>query len=163
MGDREENLRQALRELRSVVVVEAVSSLYESEPVGYRDQPWFLNAVCRGRTDLEPAALLEAVKKIERDLGRQEGPRFGPRPVDVDILFYDDLVLDTPSLQIPHPRMAERAFVLVPLAEVAPSLVHPLTGDTVAEMLADLRQHEEVRLVKRQWTTVGAPSEERAR
>jgi len=151
LGDRQENLRRALRELRSVVRLELVSSLYETEPVGYRDQPWFLNAVCVGTTRLDPEALLAAVKTIEHRLGRQNGVRFGPRPIDIDILFYDALIVQTPSLRIPHPRLTERAFVLVPLAEVLPDLVHPVSGRTASEMLARLGPAEEVRRKQRRW------------
>jgi len=129
------------------VRVTARSSLYETEPVGLRDQPWFLNMVCAGETDLDPQALLDFAKGIEGAMGRAETVRFGPRLIDIDILFYDDLVLKTPDLEIPHPRLAERAFVLVPLAEIAPYLVHPLLGLTVREILERATGLEEVHLI----------------
>lgn len=151
LGDREDNLRRALTELRRFVHLEAVSSLYESEPVGLRDQPWFLNAVCVATTDLEPEALLQVAKEIERKLGRRSGIRFGPRPIDLDILFYDGAVIESPSLQVPHPRLVERAFVLVPMVEILPDMVHPVVGRTASQLLADLQEPEEVRLYRRDW------------
>jgi 2-amino-4-hydroxy-6-hydroxymethyldihydropteridine diphosphokinase len=122
VGDREANLRAALHLLREHVQVEAVSSLYETEPAYVLDQPRFLNGVLRGTTRLEPMELLRALKEIEAALGRRPGLRNGPRPVDLDILRYGDVSLATPELTIPHPRIAERPFVLVPLAEIAPEL-----------------------------------------
>jgi 2-amino-4-hydroxy-6-hydroxymethyldihydropteridine diphosphokinase len=122
VGDREANLRAALQLLREHVQVEAVSSLYETEPAYVLDQPRFLNGVLRGATRLEPMELLRALKEIEAALGRRPGLRNGPRPVDLDILRYGDVSLATPELTIPHPRIAERPFVLVPLAEIAPEL-----------------------------------------
>ncbi len=143
LGDREANLRAARERLQELgVELERCSSLYESEPWGVRDQPRFLNAVCRAHTALSPQELLRLAKQVERDLGRRPGVRYGPRPVDVDILLYDDLVLDTPDLTIPHPRLAERAFVLVPLAELAPELVVPGLGRRVRELLERLGESE---------------------
>lgn len=143
LGDREANLRAARERLQERgVELERCSSLYETEPWGVRDQPRYLNAVCRGRTALSPQELLRLAKQVERDLGRRPGVRYGPRPVDVDILLYDDLALDTPDLTIPHPRLAERGFVLVPLAELAPELVVPGLGRTVRELLEGLGESE---------------------
>jgi len=140
LGDREAHLRAALRALAPAVTIETVSSIYETEPVGYLDQPRFLNAVCSGTTGLPPLALLRAIKQLEHDLGRVPTVRFGPRVIDIDILFYDHLVLDTPELQVPHPRLAERAFVLLPLAEIAPDWRHPLTRQTARQMAAQVGQ-----------------------
>lgn len=123
-----------------------VSSLYETEPVDYKDQPWFLNLVCSVETDLPPQALLKLAKTIEKNLGRKLTRRFGPRLIDIDILFYDDLVLDSPDLIIPHPRLAERAFVLVPLKEIAPNLVHPLLEATIEELWQKGENLERTRL-----------------
>ena len=106
-------------------MVDAVSSLYETPPWGYADQPPFLNGAVRGRTTLSPHDLLALAKQIEHDLGRQPTFRNGPRPVDIDIALYDDQIIDEPEIQVPHPGLPERAFVLVPLAEVAGSWVHP--------------------------------------
>jgi GTP cyclohydrolase-4 len=146
IGDRKENLAVALKRMEEKARVVKVSSIYETEPVGYEDQPWFLNLACAVETDLSPNDLLHLAKAIEREMGRTETIHFGPRPIDIDILFYDDLVLDTPDLAIPHPRLAERAFVLVPLKEIAPNLVHPSLGLTIEELLERLENPEEVRL-----------------
>ncbi|MFQ5611296.1 MAG: 2-amino-4-hydroxy-6-hydroxymethyldihydropteridine diphosphokinase [Anaerolineae bacterium] len=136
LGHRARNLAAALDRLEAQVTVVQVSPCYETEPWGIRDQPSFLNLVCRGQTGLEPQALLAFLKGIEQEMGRGPGIRYGPRPIDLDILFYDDLILNAPNLTIPHPRLHQRAFVLAPLADLAPGLVHPLRGETVAEMLA---------------------------
>jgi len=122
-----------------------VSSIYETEPVGVREQPWFLNLVCAGETELSPQELLAFIQGIEGKMGRVREGRFGPRLIDIDILFYDDLVIRTPSLEIPHPRLTERAFVLVPLVEIAPDLLHPVLKLTVREILEKAEGLEEVR------------------
>lgn len=145
LGDREAHIRAALRELERVVTLRALSSLYETEPWGVREQPRFLNAVCAGETGLTPHALLAEIKAIERRMGRQPSVRYGPRLIDIDILFYEDRVVQTDELQIPHPRLAERAFVLVPLVEIAPHLKHPITGCTSSELLAQLGTVQGVR------------------
>ena len=135
MGNRHENLERALAFLAQRMAVEKVSLVYDTEPVGNQDQPHFLNQVCRVTTWLAPAELLALVKAIESKLGRTGGSG-EPRPIDIDILLYGDQVIDTPRLVIPHPRLAERAFVLIPLAEIGPDLVHPVSGKTVREMKA---------------------------
>jgi 2-amino-4-hydroxy-6-hydroxymethyldihydropteridine diphosphokinase len=135
LGDRLANLRAAIAALPPAVRVARESPVYETPPWGIADQPAFLNMVLEAETDRAPLALLEYLKGLETRLGRQPGLRYGPRLIDLDILFYDDLVLDTPPLVIPHPRLHERAFVLVPLAYLAPDLRHP-PGGTVRELLA---------------------------
>lgn len=113
-----------------------MSDVYESEPVGVTEQPWFWNLVVRLRTALEPQDLLATVKDIEAALGRTTGPRWGPRPIDIDILLYANRITDDENLQIPHPRMLERGFVLRPLADIDPDLVHPRSGVRIAELLS---------------------------
>ncbi len=136
IGDRQANLRTALAALPPAVRLVAVSSIYETAPWGYLEQPDFLNLAVKAETKLSPQDLLAHLKSIEEELGREKTVRWGPRRIDLDILFYDKLVLEMDGLTIPHPKIAERAFVLVPLAELAPGLKHPVTGETVREMLA---------------------------
>ena len=152
LGDRLANLRLALARLQTLARLEDVSSLYETEPQGPSDQPLFLNAVCRVSTGLEPQALLRFLKNLEREIGRPPaGQRWGPRPIDLDILLYDDRVLDAPELTVPHPRLAERAFVLVPLCELAPELRHPLLGKTMKELLSSLGKKGVRKIAPRAW------------
>ncbi len=137
LGDRERNLREAIRMLGEAGVrTLRVSSLYETEPVDVRDQPWFLNLVVEAETELFPKQLLARIRKIEFDLGRKRVRPKGPRTADIDILLYGDSVIETGELTVPHPRLAERRFVLEPLAELAPELRHPVTRRTIRELLA---------------------------
>ncbi len=138
LGDRLANIRQALGSLSPAVEVELSSAVYETPPWGYLDQPSFYNQVVRAVTDLSPLDLLDYLKQIEQRLGRVETFRNGPRQIDIDILFYDDLEMETPHLGLPHPRMEGRAFVWVPLAEIAPNLVHPKLGKTAAQVVSEL-------------------------
>jgi 2-amino-4-hydroxy-6-hydroxymethyldihydropteridine diphosphokinase len=132
IGDREANLRAAIERLGPV----RESPIYETEPVDYLQQRWFLNMVVELQTDLFPRQLLTRIQKIERELGRVRGIPKGPRTLDIDILLYGSAVVKTDTLEIPHPRMTERRFVLAPLADIAPELRHPVTRQTVREMLA---------------------------
>lgn len=143
-GDRVLLLRTALEALWEFVRLTKRSPVYETLPKYVTDQPPFLNLVVEGLTELKPEVLLKALKAIERNLGRVAGPRNSPRPIDLDILFYDDLVLKTETLTIPHPRIEERRFVLQPLADIAWDFRHPLTGNTVATMLSMLQAEDDV-------------------
>jgi 2-amino-4-hydroxy-6-hydroxymethyldihydropteridine diphosphokinase len=142
LGDREGTIRAALAALdaRPDVAVVAVSSLRETDPVGYLDQPRFVNGAAALDTELGPRELLDALLDVERELGRVrgDGPRFGPRPIDLDLLLHGDLVLDEPGLVVPHPRLHERLFALEPLAELDPALVVPGRG-AVADLVARLQ------------------------
>lgn len=140
LGDRAANLRKAIEHLSDQVPISAVSSLYETPPWGVTEQPYFLNQVVRAATALPPLELLTFLKQIEQEMGRVETVRFGPRVIDLDILLYEDRQVNLPQLEIPHPRMCQRAFVLVPLAELAPQLVIPGGDKTVAQCLAELSQ-----------------------
>ena len=140
LGDRKKNLAQAVNNLndRPDFTVVRTSSIYETTPWGVTDQPNFLNMVAEINTFLSPQELLERVKKLEQDMGREDGPRFGPRLIDVDILLLGDLVVDEPDLQVPHASLHLRAFVLVPLRELTPESVHPLLGKTIAELTSEV-------------------------
>ena len=144
LGNRALNIYAALRHLGQGIRLGEISSLYETEPVGLKDQPSFLNLVCRGATELSPEALLVLAKEVEHRIGRKETVRFGPRIIDVDILLYDDLLLKTAQLQVPHPRLHERGFVLIPLAELTPDLVHPRFGVSVRMLQDHASRLEEV-------------------
>jgi 2-amino-4-hydroxy-6-hydroxymethyldihydropteridine diphosphokinase len=134
LGDRFANLQAAMAALPPAVRVLARSPVYETPPWGLADQPAFLNMALKGRTALAPLDLLKHLKRLEIELGRLPAVRWGPRRIDMDILFYDRLILETPELTLPHPRLHERAFVLVSLADLAPSLVHPLLGVTISQL-----------------------------
>ncbi len=146
VGDRRGQIAGGVAELeRRGVTVEMRSSVYETEPVGIEEQPWYLNQVIRGRTRLDPHGLLEECKRIERLFGREPtGVRFGPRPLDIDVLLYSDRVIEDDRLTIPHPRMHERRFVLVPLLEIAPRLVDPRDGRGYAQYLDRLDEGKKV-------------------
>jgi 2-amino-4-hydroxy-6-hydroxymethyldihydropteridine diphosphokinase len=148
LGDRAANLRAAIAALPSANLhVYKVSSFYETEPVDYLDQPWFLNCVVEGETDSQPIELLHALRAIEYQLGSRKAFAKGPRLLDIDILLFGDQSIVTPELQIPHPRMLERKFVLAPLAEIAPQLQHPSWLATASDLLALSTDTSIVRLI----------------
>ncbi len=145
LGDREANLAKALGLLTQQVTIGQVSSIYETEPVGYLEQPWFLNLVCVGETKMDPFGLLTFAKEIEPELGRVSSFPNAPRPIDIDLLLYDDQKIDTDDLTIPHPRMAQRRFVLAPMVEIAAAIIHPGNGKTIKELLTKLDDSTQVR------------------
>jgi 2-amino-4-hydroxy-6-hydroxymethyldihydropteridine diphosphokinase len=153
LGDRKQNLSKALKLLSEQVAIEQLSSVYETEPVGFKDQPLFLNVACRITTTLSPEKLLDFVKRIETDMGRIPSFPNAPRIIDIDILFYGKKVVSSKTLTIPHPHLTRRAFVLVPLAEIAPDLIHPENGKTMQELLNSLKPTEGVR----KWADPEAP------
>lgn len=138
LGDRQVNLQQALQALKRQVTITAVSHVYETKPWGVTDQPAFFNMCIAGKTALAAHELLDFCKQIETEVGRKPTFKWGPRLIDIDILFYDDRILQDDTLAIPHPFVHERVFVLAPLADIAPHYQHPQTHKTVAQMLADV-------------------------
>lgn len=152
LGDREVNLSQALLLLSPRVIVKKLSSVYQTKPVGYEEQPMFLNMTCQVATSLAPGELLRLVKDIEAKMGRKPGGQINsPRIIDIDILFYDARIIKTEELTIPHPRVAERAFVLIPLSEIAPGLVHPELGRKIADLAREVEGRNDVL----KWTSGG--------
>jgi 2-amino-4-hydroxy-6-hydroxymethyldihydropteridine diphosphokinase len=135
MGDKQENLQKALDYISQRMRVEKKSSVYDTAPIGNINQSRFLNMVCQVNTSIPASTLLFLLKGIEAKVGRMPGPVNGPRIIDIDILLYGDEVVNGPDLQIPHPRMVEREFILAPLAEIAPDLVHPVAKKTIKELL----------------------------
>jgi 2-amino-4-hydroxy-6-hydroxymethyldihydropteridine diphosphokinase len=138
LGDRRTNLERALHLLPPQVEVVNLSSIYETEPWGFLDQPTFLNQVLEGETNLSPSELLDHVKGIESEMGRKPGRRFGPRLVDIDILLYGDQLISEDGLTIPHQRMRYRAFVMIPLNEIAPELHYPGSSQSINELLNEI-------------------------
>lgn len=150
IGDREENLCEAIGRLdASGVHVTKTSSVYETEPVDYLEQPWFLNSVLEAHTELSAGELLAMLRRIESQMGSKKPFAKGPRLIDLDILLYGDATIHTPELEVPHPRMLLRNFVLVPLAEIAPDLRHPSWSGTAAEILANSPDASQLRKYSR--------------
>ena len=144
LGDRRANLKRALKLLGESLEIAGVSSVYDTDPVGVGKQPRFLNLMCRVNTDIGPMQLLSFVKGIESSMGRDLSLRNVPRVVDIDIIFYGDIIIESPELVIPHPRMRERAFVLVPFAEIAPEVVHQVTGERIGDLAAGVEGRDGV-------------------
>lgn len=164
LGNREANLRMALRCLWRMGRVEAVSALYESEPVGGPEQPPYYNAACVMETGLEPAGLLRFLQSLEHEIGRRPGgERWGPRPIDLDILLYEDRVLEEEGLVVPHPRMTERAFVLIPLADIAAGVKHPREDKTVGELLSAVDLEGVRRVAEQGWEGLEGMAERKLR
>ena len=140
LDNRSANISSALREIANVADVDAKSRIYETAPIGFADQPAFWNLVIRVSTELSPHDLMRRLKRIESDMGRVTTFTNGPRLIDIDILTYDDIVLDDDRIQVPHPRMMERAFVLRPLAEIAPTMIDARSGRSISDALADVAE-----------------------
>lgn len=140
LGNRLANLKNAISNLPPQMEVKKKSLVYETPPWGYADQPAFLNQAVMVKTYLESENLLSHIKRLETALGREPGFQNGPRVIDIDILFYDDVILDSPPLVIPHPRLHQRGFVLVPLNDIEPELVHPVLGKSIGELLLNVER-----------------------
>ncbi|NIM03968.1 2-amino-4-hydroxy-6-hydroxymethyldihydropteridine diphosphokinase [bacterium] len=150
LGDRLANIRKAIELMRreGIEIIDE-SSVYETEPVGYKEQGWFLNSVVKGRTELSPQGLWKRLEKIEKLMGREREIKWGPRIIDLDILFYENKILNDKQLRIPHSELHKRKFVLVPLEEIAPQLVHPVLKKTISQLLTDLKDNSQVKLLQR--------------
>lgn len=149
LGDRERNLKEAVRRLQSLGTIRSISSTYETEPVEFTDQPMFLNCALELETPESPTQLMGHLLEIEKAMGRQRTHKKGPRVIDLDILLFGDKVVDTPTLTIPHPAMHQRRFVLEPLAEIAPETKHPVLKKTARELLEALPPGQTVQRIGR--------------
>ena len=148
LGNKSANLKKAISYLKKYVKVTKISAFYKTEPVGYKNQDWFLNCVIEVETEIKPLYLLKLLKSIEKKLKRAKAIKYGPRTMDIDILFYGDNIMKTKKLAIPHPRMHKRLFVLEPLSTIKPDLVHPKIRKTIMELKNNLKNKKGVELYK---------------
>jgi 2-amino-4-hydroxy-6-hydroxymethyldihydropteridine diphosphokinase len=148
VGDKERNIRKAIELIDQECTVLKKSKLYKTDPVGYMEQDWFLNRVIEVETSRKPKELLRFLKSIEKKLGRQKTVKNGPRTIDIDILLYDDILLDSESLTIPHPRLHKRLFVLGPLSDMCPDCIHPKLKMTVSEIRKNLKSKDKVEVYR---------------
>ena len=145
LGNKEHNLQSAIKKLSEIIDIKKTSSIYQTEPTDYEEQPNFLNLVIEAETNLSPEELIKSTQKIQKELGTKEkAVRYGPRIIDIDILFYNDLIMKKENLTIPHPRLHERAFVLVPFAEIAPGWIHPSLKKSIVEIKQNLKDRKKV-------------------
>lgn len=150
-GDKRENLRKALQWMETECRLPRISSLYSTEPVGYKNQDWFLNCAVEIEVEKKPRELLSFLQSVEKRLGRTRTQKNRPRVIDIDILFYDNRTVNERGLVIPHPRLHERMFVLAPLNEIAPDVLHPVLRKTVRNLAASLQRPEQVELAETAW------------
>jgi 2-amino-4-hydroxy-6-hydroxymethyldihydropteridine diphosphokinase len=148
LGDREENLARALEDIKKIIQIETLSSIYETQPVDYEDQGWFLNMVIKGATNLSAMQLLPKLQAIEAEMGRTRTIKKGPRIIDLDILFYSNEIIVSDDLRVPHPEIQNRHFVLRPLHEIAPDFIHPELHKNISNLFNNLRQDKQVK----KWT-----------
>lgn len=149
IGNRKENLKKAIQFLKkNNIKIKKISSIYETEPIGYKNQPFFYNLCLVGKTDLKPEKLLKTLKKIEKEIGRKNGIKWGPRIIDIDILFYNNIIFKKRNLKIPHPEILKRKFVLVPLYELNKNYIHPEEKTTIKDLFKKTDLKEIVKKVK---------------
>ena len=146
VGNKLSNIKKAINHIKKSLKIKKISPIYKTEPVGYKKQDWFLNCVVEAETDKKPLELLAFLKSIERKLKRKRTIRYGPRIIDIDILFYDDKIIKSKNLQIPHPRMHKRLFVLMPFSKINPSFIHPKYKRTIMELKNKLKNKNGVEL-----------------
>ncbi|HNP86173.1 MAG: 2-amino-4-hydroxy-6-hydroxymethyldihydropteridine diphosphokinase [Chloroflexi bacterium SZAS-1] len=156
LGDRVAYLREAVQRLRAIMTIEKASQLYVAAPLGYVRDDAFINAVVAGSTSLKPLDFLQMLQDIEITMGRRPGVQFGPRPIDLDLLFYDTVQMNSRKLTLPHPLLHQRAFVLKPLAEISPNLMHPVMYYTVAQLLQDVEDADQVQIYRPENLLAGA-------
>lgn len=152
LGKRLKNLEKSVKILESLDSLKVIkkSSVYLTEPVGYENQSWFLNMVIKVKTDLLPFELLDKLLETEKKMGREKGVKNGPRKIDLDLLFYDDRIINTKRLTLPHPRLHKRRFVLVPLSEISKNKIHPLKKKRISTLLKELKDEKKIKFFKKE-------------